>query len=166
MPGFDRDEFWEKILSMYQTARENNYLIKLSEEQTKELRALYIEHYIPMEKLSHYDDEKLMKKMMTSIVSIYKLDKDIASNFGEVVELVNSVDYDGKCLYLHYARISPVKMRRFELCKSQKQVAEKMGYSTSTVKNCEEVFCDLSRQPQELVEKLANALECDVQDLM
>lgn len=166
MPGFDRDEFWEKILSMYQTARENNYLIKLSEEQTKELKALYVEHYIPMEKLSHYNDEKLTRKMMTSIVSIYKLDKDIASNYGEVVELVNSVDYDGKCLYLHYAKISPVKMRRFELGKSQKQIAEKMGCSISTVKNCEEVFCDLNRQPQDLVDKLSRALECDVQELM
>lgn len=91
MSGFDRDAFWLKVLSYYQTARENNYLVKLNEEQTKELKALYIEQYIPTEKLSHYDDEKLIKKMMTAIVSIYKLDKDIASNYGEVVELVNSV---------------------------------------------------------------------------
>ena len=142
MPGFDRDEFWLKVLSYYQTARENNYLVKLNEEQTKELKALYIEQYIPTEKLSHYDDEKLIKKMMTAIVSIYKLDKDIASNYGEVVELVNSVDYDGKCLYLHYAKISEVKLRRFQLGRSQQQVAEKMGCSVSTVKNCEEFFCD------------------------
>ena len=120
MPGFDRDEFWLKVLSYYQTARENNYLVKLNEEQTKELKALYIEQYIPTEKLSHYDDEKLIKKMMTAIVSIYKLDKDIASNYGEVVELVNSVDYDGKCLYLHCAKISEVKLRRFQLGRSQK----------------------------------------------
>ena len=165
MPGFDRDEFWLKVLSYYQTARENNYLVKLNEEQTKELKALYIEQYIPTEKLSHYDDEKLIKKMMTAIVSIYKLDKDIASNYGEVVELVNSVDYDGKCLYLHYEKISEVKLRRFQLGRSQKQVAEKMGCSVSTVKNCEEFFCDLDRQPPELVARLAKALECEPEDL-
>ena len=43
MSGFDRDAFWLKVLSYYQTARENNYLVKLNEEQTKELKALYIE---------------------------------------------------------------------------------------------------------------------------
>ena len=102
--------------------------------------------------------------MMTAIVSIYKLDKDIASNYGEVVELVNSVDYDGKCLYLHYAKISEVKLRRFQLGRSQKQVAEKMGCSVSTVKNCEEFFCDLDRQPPELVARLAKALECEPED--
>lgn len=166
MSGFDRDEFWLKILSMYQTARENNYLVKLNEEQVRELKAVFIEHYIPMEKLSHYDDAKLMRKMMTTIVSIYKLDKDIASNYGEVIELVNSVDYDGKNMYLHFAKISPVKLRRFELGKTQKQIAEKMGYSVSTVKNCEEYYCDLNRQPEALVYKLAQSLECDAQELM
>ena len=79
MPGFDRDEFWLKVLSYYQTARENNYLVKLNEEQTKELKALYIEQYIPTEKLSHYDDEKLIKKMMTAIVSYNQLNKNIAN---------------------------------------------------------------------------------------
>lgn len=166
MPGFDRNEFWKKILSMYPAARENNYLLKLNEEQVRELKSMFIEEYIPMENLSHYNDEKLMRKMMTTIVSIYKLDKDIASNFGEVVELVNSVDYDGKYMYLHFAKISQVKMRRLELGKSQKQVAEKMGCAISTVKNCEEFYCDLSRQPEELVGKLASALACEPEDIM
>lgn len=166
MPGFDKNEFWTQIVSLYPTTRDGNYHVKLNEEQTRELKAIYIEHYIPMETLSHYDDAKLMKKMMISIVSIYKLDKDTASNFGEVIELVRSVDYDGKNLYLHFEKISPVKMRRFQLGKSQKQIAEKMGSSVSTVKNCEEFFCDLSRQPQALVNRLARALECDPQDII
>ena len=166
MPGFDKDEFWLKVLSMYPTERDGNYLIKLNEEQIRELKAIYIEHYIPMDKLQHYNDETLMKKMMTCIVSIYKLDKDTASNYGEVVELVNSVDYDGRNLYLHFAKISPVKLRRFELGKSRKQIAEKMGCGISTVRNCEEFYCDLSRQPEALVKKLANALECEPQDIM
>lgn len=166
MPGFDRDEFWIKILEMYPLARENNYILKLNEEQVKELMDVYIEKYIPEESLSHYDEEQLMRKMMTAMVSIYKLDKDTVSNYGELIELVNSVNYDGRNLYIHFAKISPAKMRRFELGKSQKQVAERMGYSTSTVKNCEEFFCDLKRQPEELVRRLARALECEPEELI
>ena len=166
MPGFDRDEFWIKILEMYPSARENNYILKLNEEQVRELMDLYIEKYIPEENLSHYDEEQLMRKMMTAMVSIYKLDKDAVSNYGELIELVNSVNYDGKNLYIHFARISPAKMRRFELGKSQKQVAERMGYSTSTVQNCEEFFCDSRRQPEELVRRLARALECEPEELI
>lgn len=166
MPGFDRDEFWIKILEMYPSARENNYILKLNEEQVRELLDLYIENYISEESLSHFDENQLMRKMMTSLVSIYKLDKDTVSNYGELVELVSSVNYDGKNLYIHFAKISPAKMRRFELGKSQKQIAEKMGYSTSTVQNCEEFFCDLRRQPERLVAKLAKALECETEDLI
>jgi len=82
MPGFDRDEFWKKILSMYQTARENNYLIKLSEEQTRELKALYIENYIPMEKLSHYDDEKFDSDRYELIEEMHKNGVDYIINAG------------------------------------------------------------------------------------
>lgn len=166
MAGFDKDEFWSKVLSFYPSDKDGNYHIRLNEEQTRELKAIYIDQYIPMEKLSHYDDAKIMRKMMTGIVSIYRLDKDTASNYGEVVELVNSVDFDGRNLYLHFAKISPVKMRRFQLGKSQKQIAERMGCSVSTVKNCEEYHCDLSRQPESLIKKLARALECEPQDIL
>lgn len=166
MPGFDRNELWLKILEMYPLARENNYILKLNEEQVKELMDLYIKLYIPEETLEHYDEKKLMQKMMTALVSIYKLDKDTVSNYGELIELVSSVNYDGKNLYLHFAKISPAKMRRIELGRSQKQIAERMGYQTSTVKNCEEFFCDLKRQPEELVYKLARALECEPEDII
>lgn len=166
MAGFDRDEFWTKILEMYPSARENNYILKLNEEQVKELLDLYIEKYIPEENLPHYDEKTLMKKMMTTIVSIYKLDKDMASNYSELIELVSSANYDGRNLYLRFAKISPVKMRRIALGKSQKQIAERMGYQVPTVKNCEEFFCDLSRQPEELVLRLAKALECKPEELM
>lgn len=166
MPGFDKDEFWVKILSMYPAARENNYLLRLNDEQVRELKAMYIDLYIPMENLSHYDDAKIMRKMMTAIVSIYKLDKEPMSNEGELIQLVNSVNYDGRYLYLHFAKISAVKMRRFELSLSQKQLAEKIGYSISTVRNCEDFSCDLSRQPENLVYKLAKALKCEPEDLM
>lgn len=166
MPGFDRDDFWIKILEMYPAARENNYILKLNEEQVQELMDLYIEQYIPEENLSHFDEEQLMRKMMTAMVSIYKLDKDTVSNYRELVELVNSVNFDGKNLYIRFAKISPAKMRRFELGKTQKQIAEKIGYGTSTVQNCEGFFCDLRRQPEELVRKLANALECEIEELI
>ncbi len=166
MPGFDRDEFWIKILEMYPAARENNYKLKLVEEQVKELMDLYIEMYVSEQALSHYDEEHLMRKMMTSMVSIYKLDKDAVNNYGQLVELVNSVNYDGRNMYIHFAKISPAKLRRFELGKSQKQIAERMGYSTATVRNCEEFFCDLTRQPAELVRKLARALECEPEELI
>lgn len=166
MPGFDRDEFWIKILEMYPAARENNYILKLNEEQVQELMDLFIEKYIPEENLSHYDEEQLMRKMMTAMVSIYKLDKDTVSNYRDLVELVNSVNYDGKNLYIRFARISPAKMRRFELGKTQKQIAERIGYGTSTVQNCEGFFCDLRRQPHELVRKLADALECEIEELI
>lgn len=166
MPGFDRDAFWMKILSMYDDAKENNYLLKLDEEQVRELKALYIDLYIPMEKLSYYDDEKIMKKMMTTIVSIYKLDKDAMGNSGEIVQLVNTVKYDGRNMYLQFAKISPVRMRRFQLGKSRQQIAERMGYSVSAVRNCEAPFCDLSRQPENLIFKLAKALECEPETLM
>lgn len=166
MPGFDKDKFWIKILSMYPSAKENNYVLKLNDEQVRELKEIFVDEYIPMENLGHYDDEKLIKKMMTTIVSIYKHDKEPLSNEGEIVHLVNSVNFDGKNLYLHFAKISPVKMRRLSIGMSQKQVADRMGYSVFAVKNCEEPYSDLTRQPGTLVNKLAQALECSVAELM
>lgn len=166
MSGFDKDAFWVKILSFYNEAKENNYILKLDEEQVKELKALYIDLYIPMENLRYYDDEALMKKMMTAIASVYRLDKDTMGNSGEIVQLVNTVNYDGRNLYIRFSKISPVKMRRLELGKSRQQIAERMGYSVSAVRNCEAPFCDLTRQPEKLVRKLARALECEPETLM
>lgn len=166
MSGFDRDELWIKVLSLYPEARENNYIIKLDEEQVQELKAIYIDLYIPMEDLGHYDESAIMKKLMTAIASIYKLDKDDRGGAGEIVQLINTVKYDGRNMYLQYANISPVKMRRFELGKSRQQIAERMGCGVSAVRNCEAPFCDLSRQPDNLVRKLARALECEPQALM
>lgn len=166
MAVFDKDEFWQKILSMYQTAKNNNYIMKLDPEQLEELKALYINIYIPMEKLGHYDDEQLLKKMMTEIVSIYKFDKDTLTNVGEVIQLVNTVKYDGRNMYIKFAKISPVRMRRFELGLTRQQLAEKIGYTPMTVRDCERVLCDLTRQPEKLVTKLARALQCEPEALM
>lgn len=166
MAGFDKDAFWSKILSMYDTARENNYVVKIDEEQIRELKSIYIDLYIPMENLSHYDDEKLLRKMMTTISSMYKVDKDTMGNSGEIVQLVNTVNYDGRNMYIWFAKISPVKMRRIQLGKTREQIAERMGYGVSAVKNCEASFCDLSRQPERLIRKLAKALECDPSALL
>lgn len=166
MSGFDKDELWTKILSMYDDAKENNYILKLDEEQVRELKATYINLHIPMENLGHYDDEAIMRKMMTAIASIYRIDKDDRGGSGELVQLINTVKYDGKNMYLQYARISPVKMRRFRLGKSRQQIAEKMGCGVPAVRNCEASFCDLSRQPEKLVLKLARALECEPEALM
>ncbi len=166
MAGFDKDAFWSKILSMYDTARENNYVVKIDEEQIRELKSIYIDLYIPMENLSHYDDEKLLKKMMTTISSMYKVDKDTMGNSGEIVQLVNTVNYDGRNMYIWFAKISPVKMRRIQLGKTREQIAERMGCGVSAVKNCEASFCDLSRQPERLIRKLAKALECDPSALL
>lgn len=166
MSGFDKNAFWLKILSMYETSKENNYVLKVDEEQIRELKSIFIDLYIPMENLSHYDEEGIMKKMMTEIASIYKVDKDTMGNSGEIVQLVNTVNYDGRNLYIRFAKISPVKMRRLELGKSRQQIAERMGYGVSAVRNCETSFCDLSRQPEALVRKLAKALECDPSILM
>lgn len=165
MQGFAKDAFGAKILSMYHEAKENNYILKLDEEQIRELKSLYIDLYIPMEKLGHFDDEQITKKLMTAIVSVYTLDKEANGNTGEVVQLVDTVQYDGKGMYLKYAKISPVKMRRFEIGKTRQQIAEKMGYSVAAVKNCETPFCDLGRQPEALVMKLARALECEPETL-
>ncbi len=166
MAGFDKDEFSVKILSMYPAARQNNYILRLNEDEIKELKAMYIDLYIPMENLGHYNDEKIMRKLMTAIVSIYKVDKDPMSNRGDVVQLVNSVNYDGRYMYLRFAKFSPTRMRRFELDMSREQLAEKIGYGVSTVRNCEEFNCDLSRQPEKLVYKLATALKCKPEELM
>ena len=103
MPGFDKDEFWTKILSMYQSAKENNYVLKLKEDQVRELKEIFVDQYIPIEKLAHYDDKKLMKKIMETIVSIYVHDKDAMNNGGDIIHLVNSVNFDGRNLYLRYA---------------------------------------------------------------
>jgi hypothetical protein len=78
---------------------------------------------------------------------------------------VNTVKFDGKNMYLEYAKISPVKMRRFEIGKTRKEIADSIGYGVSAVKNCESVVCDLTRQPRTLVEKLAEALECEPETL-
>lgn len=166
MPGFDKNEFWCRILSMYPVMGDTNYVIKLNEEQTREMKSLFINEYIPFEKLGFYDEEQILRKMLTTIVSIYYMDKDTVTNRGEVVELVNSVNYDGKFLYIHFAKISPAKMRRLSLGKTQKQIAESSGLSIHTIRNCEAYFCDLNRQPYELVKKIAKALECEVTDIM
>ena len=68
MAGFDKDAFWLKILSLYHEAKENNYVLKLDEERVRELKSLYIDLYIPMEELGHYDDEKIMKKLLKAVV--------------------------------------------------------------------------------------------------
>ncbi len=165
MAGFDKDEFGRKILSLYPLAKENNYILKLDADQVSELKQLFINLYVSEEELEHYDDDKIMKKLMEAIVSICKLDKEPLSNEGDIVHLVNTVNYDGRNLYLHFAKISPVKLRRFEIGKSRLQVAERMGYTVSAVRNCEEPYSDLSRQPETLVRKLAKALECSVEDI-
>lgn len=166
MSGFDKDALWSKVLSYYNDAKTNNYIVKLDEEQVRELKAIYIDLYIPMENLGYYDDEKLIRKMMTTLAAMYRLDKDTMGNSGEIVQLVNTVNYDGRNMYIRFARISPVKMRRLELGKSRQQIAERMGYSVSAVRNCEASFCDLSRQPEKLVRKLARALECEPETLL
>jgi hypothetical protein len=165
MSGFDKDNFGAKILSMYSEAKDNNFILKLDSERVEELRSIYKELYVSEEMLEQYTDEEITKKMMTAIVSIYKRDRDGTGNSGDVVQLVNTVKYDGRSLYLEYAKISPVKMRRFEIGKTRKEVADSIGYGISAVKNCESFFCDLSRQPKTLVDKLAKALECEPETL-
>lgn len=166
MAGFDRDNFWLKLLSMYDMAKENNFTLKVDEEGVAELKAIYIDLYIPMENLGYYDDEQIMKKMMTAIVSICELDKGNLGKYDSTLHLVNTVNYDGRNLYIKFAKISPVRMRRIQLGKTRQQIAERMGYGVSAVSNCEATFCDLSRQPEALVRKLAMALECEPEDLM
>lgn len=165
MTGFDKDELWTKILSMYPEARENNYILKLGPAQVQELKAIFLDLYVPMEKLAQYDDKRIMKELMRAIVQIYIVDKNTVSNRGEIVELVNSVKYDGTSLYIFYAKISPIKMRRIELGRNKKQIAEKMGYGISTIDNCEEVYCDFTRQPDSLVIKLARALDWEPEQI-
>lgn len=166
MAGFDKDNFWIKVLSMYNMAKENNFVLKLDEEGVAELKAMYIDLYIPMEKLGHYNDGQIMKKLMTAIVSICEMDKGSIGKSDSVVHLVNTVNYDGRNMYIKFAKISPVKMRRLQLGKTKEQIAERMGYGVPAVGNCEAAFCDLTRQPENLVRKLAMALECDPEDLM
>ena len=166
MAGFDKNELWAKVLSLYDDAKENNYVTKLDEEQIKELKQIYIKLYISIENIGHYDDAAIMKKMMTAIASIYRIDKDDRGNSGELVQLVNTVKYDGRNMYIQFAKISPVKMRRFQLGKSRQQIAERMGYGVPAVRNCEASFCDLTRQPENLIRKLAGALECEPEALM
>ena len=161
MSAFGSDEFAIKILSLYSLAKENGFFLRLNQEEVEELMDIYINVYISSEKLKHYDNVEMTRKLMTAIVSVYKIDKDAMSGSGEMVQLVNSVNYDGKNMYLHFAKISNVKMRRLELGKTQKQIAERMGYGVGTVRDCEKFFCDLRRQPDTLVEKLAKALECE-----
>ena len=127
MSGFDKDAFWSKILSMYDAAKENNYVIKVDEEQIRELKSIFIDLYIPMENLSHYDDEGLLKKMMITISSMYKVDKDTMGNSGEIVQLVNTVNYDGRNMYIWFAKISPVKMRRIQLGKTRSRLPNEWG---------------------------------------
>jgi hypothetical protein len=146
---------------MYGEARENNYILKLDGEHVEELKNIYKEIYIPQDMIEQYTDEEITKKMMTAIVSIYKQDKDSHGNLGETLQLVNTVKYDGKNMYLEYARISPVRMRRFEIGKTRKEVADSIGYGVSAIINCESPYYDLTRQPKALVEKIAKALGCE-----
>lgn len=62
MQGFDKDAFGAKILSMYYEAKENNYILRLDEEQTRELKSLYIDLYIPMENWVIMMMNKLQKR--------------------------------------------------------------------------------------------------------
>lgn len=165
MAGFDKNAFWSMVLSMYDEAKENDFTVKLDASRTQELKALFLDVYVPTEKLRFYDDTRILREMMRAIVSIYKMDKDRVTNYGEVVELVNSVQYDGRYLYLNYSKISPIRFRRFELGKTRKQIAEAMGYGVNTVRNCEYYWSDLTRQPRNLRIKLAKALEWSIEEL-
>jgi hypothetical protein len=165
MSGFDRDDFGAKILSMYSEAKSNNYILKLDEEHVDELKSIYEETHIPKDKIQVYTDDEITKKMMTAIVSVYKQDKECNGGSGDIIQLVNTVRYDGRNMYLEYARISPIRMRRFQLDKSRQDLADKIGYGVAAVRNCESPYCDLERQPQSLVEKLADALECSPEEL-
>jgi hypothetical protein len=165
MSGFDKDNFGAKILSMYGEAKDNNYILKLEGERLDELKDIYQDLFISEDRKGQYTDEEITRRMMRAIVSVYKQDKDSNGNTGDVVQLVNTVKFDGKNMYLEYAKISPVKMRRFEIGKTRKEIADSIGYGVSAVRNCESVVCDLTRQPRTLVEKLAEALECEPETL-
>ena len=164
MAGFDKNEFWKAIMSMYPEARDNDFVLKLDQPRVQELKRLFLDVYIPPQKLRYFDEERTMREMMRTIVSIYKMDKNKVSNDGQVVELVNTVKYDGNYLYIHYAKISPLKLRRFEIGKDKKTVAETMGYGTSTVEKLEHYWCDLSRQPENLRNKYAKALDWTLEE--
>ena len=164
MTGFNKNPFWIKMLSMYPRAMENDFVIRLNADEVEELKSLFLEVYVPLEKLQFYDDQRIMKEMMRAIVSIYRLDKDIIVNYGELVSLIYSVRYDGKNMNLYYSKISLLRLRRLELGKTRKQIAERMGYGASTVRNCENYWCDMSRQPENLRIKFAKALECSIEE--
>ena len=99
MAGFDKDAFWLKILSLYNEAKENNYVLKLDEERVRELKSLYIDLYIPIEEIGHYDDDKLMKKELEARMKV-------RVDFVETATGKEKRDYDRNNLWegLEYVR--------------------------------------------------------------
>lgn len=157
--------FKDELIRLYNKGTERNYTYTVHADEMEQLRQLYIEEFIPSEKLERYEQEEIIKMMMTQMTAVYRLDPPDVGRDAELIALVNNVKYDGQNLYIKFKKQSPVKMKRFEAGMSKKEMAKKTGYTFETIDRCESTACDMSRQPEKMLQRFANALGCEPEDL-
>lgn len=162
----DRESaFKDEILRLYRIGAERKYAYVAHAQEIDDLCQLYVEEYVPEDKLDRYENSDIIKMMMKQMTAVYRLDPPSVGRDAELVVLVNNVKFDGEKLYIKFRKQSPLKMKRFEMQMSKADLARKVGYTIETLERCESNMCDLRRQPEALVNRLASILECEAEDL-
>lgn len=163
--GRRESEFKDELIRLYKKASKRNYLGLLSGLDIEELYDLYVNEYISEEQHEHLSRDEIIKKMMTQMTAVYKLDPNDVGRNAELIVLISNVKYDGEKMYVTFKKISPLKMRRFEEEMSVETLAKETGYSVDTVVRCESPVCDMRKQPQSLLDRFTKALDCELDDI-
>lgn len=162
----DRESaFKDELLRLYRIGAERRHAYVAHAQEIDDLCRLYVEEYIPEDKLERYENMDIIKMMMKQMTAVYRLDPPSVGRDAELIVLVSNVKFDGEKLYIKFKKQSPLKMKRFEAGMSKVELARKAGYSVETLERCESIACDMRRQPEGLVNHFARALECEVEEL-
>lgn len=162
----DRESaFKDELLRLYRIGAEHRYAYVAHAQEIDDLCQLYVDDFVPVEKLERYENIEIIKMMMKQMTAVWRLDPPSVGRDAELVVLVSNVKFDGEKMYIKFKRQSPLKMKRFEMQMSKDDLAKKTGYSVETIERCEITLCDMSRQPEELLRRFSMALECEVEEL-
>lgn len=155
-----------KLMELYHNAVQNDYMCMLDQNGVRELLSIYMDEYIPLDKISLYEHDELIKKLMQQMTAVYKLEVTEVGKTPDLTEVITNVMYKDQKMFIKFKRIAPVKYRRLKAGMTQTELAERSGYKLVTIERCELPCCDMSKQPEEMLTKFAEVLGCEEQDLM
>lgn len=156
----------EKLMEIYEEAVHNDYMCKLDADGVRELLSIYMDEYIPLEKMGLFDQDELIRKLMQQMTSVYKLEVAEVGKNPDLSEVITNVIYKDQCMYIKFKRIAPVKLKRLRTGMTQTELAERTGYKLVTIERCELPYCDMSKQPEEMLMKFAAVLSCEEEELL